>query len=152
MIQYWTFWNYTWYLAHKNKLCDLTPPLRTSILATSLVGGYLVYIYPKKMVVTLYNFKLKVPYRFLVFGDIIFHQYPLFYMLTNHDNYNNDVCARTVIYPFGAWYALLHYRKYNKHKIYGVNLHYLIASCACVALTYGFKYHLINNKFNLLKN
>ena len=141
MIQYWTFWNYLWWISYKNKCSDLSPSLRCSIISTSIVGGFMVYIYPRKMIARFANKKLKIPYIILVLGDIVFHQYPLYDIIQNNHLYSNKICGSRVLIPFGLWYTGIHYSKIRKEKIYGIKLNYLVGACAAISALYGLNYH-----------
>jgi hypothetical protein len=144
MLQYWTFWNYVWWSSYKNNMCELSPALRCSILTTSMIGGYMVYIYPRKFIIRINDKKFLIPYIALICGDFYFHQYPLFDMISNYDCYTNNNCGGNVIVPFISWYSLLTISGVRKHKIYGINLHYLIGACGAITTLYGLKYHTTN--------
>ena len=141
MIQYWTTWNYIWWLSYKNNCCELTPSLRCSIIWTSIVGGYMVYIYPRKFILRIHKTKYILPYCILITGDLLFHQYPLLDMISNCEKYSNNTCGSHVLVPFVTWCSLLSTTGIRKHKIYGINLHYIIGACAGIGALYGLKYH-----------
>jgi hypothetical protein len=144
MLQYWTTWNYIWWLSYKNNRCELSPALRSSIIATSIVGGYMVYIYPRNFIFRINKTKYIIPYCILITGDFFFHQYPLLDIMSNCEKYSYNTCAKSVVFPFATWYSLLSASGVRKHKIYGINLHYLIGACAGIGALYGLKYHARN--------
>ena len=142
MIQYWSFWNFAGFLAYKYNYMDMNPALRTSIISVSAVGGFITYIYPRKLVFNLLGFKIKTPYYQMVIGDILLHQYPL-YCLINSDRITNDFCGMYIVYPFSFWYWMIHRLKFKKDRIYGIKMNNLILSCLSIASICGIKYHYI---------
>jgi len=130
-----------WWLTYKNKFNELSPSLRCSIISTSIVGGFMVYIYPRKMIARICNKKINIPYYILIVGDVLFHQYPLYDIIQNNHLYTNNSCGTRVIIPFGIWYTGIHYSKIIKDKIYGIKLNHLITACATITTLYGLNYH-----------
>ena len=88
MFQYWSFWNFNWYLCAEAGLFDFNGPLRTSILNTSLIGGFMTFIHPRKLTIKYKDKKYRVPYKFMVIGDLILHQLPLVRMIINSPKQN----------------------------------------------------------------
>ena len=76
MIQLWSAWNFSWFLLGKNNILPFNHPLKSSIIVTSLIGGYMIYIYPRKIIIRIGNYKIKHSYQFLVIGDLLIHQLP----------------------------------------------------------------------------
>ena len=95
MIKYWTTWNFVWFIGSKNGYFQINNALRISILTTSLLGGYMAYIYPRKMILYIRDYRYNLPYPLLLTGDLIFHQLPLFYIL--HSENTENTCAATKI-------------------------------------------------------
>ena len=58
-----------------------TNALKTSIIITSVIGGYMTYVYPIKIVFRIRDKKYSPNYTILVIGDIIVHQIPLLTIL-----------------------------------------------------------------------
>lgn len=141
MIQYWSFWNYAGFLAYKNDVIVLSPPLKASIIFTSLVGGYITYVYPRKLTISLGNIKYRAPYYQMVIGDLIFHQYPIISTLLIGDMGVDDKCALTVLFPFTLWYSGVTGLNLNKDKLYGIKMNYLLIACGSIVSTYGLIYH-----------
>jgi hypothetical protein len=146
MIQFWTTWNFIWYSGFKMNLYNLNSSLKASIFTTGLIGGYLVYIYPRKMKISLGDKKYYLPYPLLIGGDLLFHQYPMFDIL-----YNNYPCTTTcVLYayiPAVVWYNISkNILKGKIDKLYGISMNSILYTCTSVAAGFGLFHHLIKNK------
>ena len=50
MIEYWSWWNLSWWLSSEFGLLQKSNSLKTSVIATSIIGGYMTYIYPRKII------------------------------------------------------------------------------------------------------
>jgi hypothetical protein len=139
MIQYWTTWNYIWYLGARNGYIPVTNSLKLSIFTTSLLGGFMIYIYPRKMITRFGEYKYNVPYPLLVTGDIIFHQLPLLCILRIPNTQNN--CASEVLMPIFIWGQINMVRKVSLKKIYGIKMEYLVGTSFCLLGLGGLLYH-----------
>lgn len=142
MLQYWTFWNMSWFLAYKLNFTKNIGPLRLSVLSTSLVGLYLTYVYPRRIK---FKFKGKIyelSYKNVILFDFIFHHVPLIYLFLIDEKKNqNDVCGLNVIPPVLTWYAVNEFNKTEYDKIYGVKIKYLLGGVAFITFGYGFLKH-----------
>ena len=50
MIEYWSWWNLSWWASSELGLAQKSNALKMSIIVTSLLGGYMTYIYPRKII------------------------------------------------------------------------------------------------------
>lgn len=137
MLEYWSMWNLNWWLASEFGLCSMNGPLKTSILYTSIVGGYITYIYPRKMTIN----KYRIPYEYCILLDILGHQVPLMRMLTNKKNMNN-LCGAYVLIPVSIYSFINYYRNINVHRIYGINMYKIYGTCFLIISGYGFRHHI----------
>lgn len=146
MIQFWTTWNFLWYSGFKLKFYNLNSPLKASIFATGIIGGYLVYIYPRRMKIRLGKTLYYLPYPLLVTGDLLFHQYPMIDIIYNNYDCNTNCILYTYV-PVFAWYNIANYVVKGKlDKLYGVSMNYILLTCTTVASGFGLFHHLIKNK------
>tara|TARA_B110000305_G_C18932153_1_gene400050 strand:- start:64 stop:504 length:441 start_codon:yes stop_codon:yes gene_type:complete len=146
MIQYWTTWNFIWYSGFKLKYYNLNASLKTSIITTALVGGYIVYIYPRRMKWYINDKKYNIPYSLLMTGDFIFHQYPLIDIIINNYDYDN-ICITHNFLPPILWYNTAKYILNGKmDKLYGLNMNKLLIITSTIAGGLGLFHHLIKNK------
>ena len=139
MIKYWSFWNYTWWLGYKNNYFQLTGPLKTSIIITSLIGGYIVHIYPRKIKFIYNNKTYYVPYKYTFPLDIIFHHIPL---LSLFDNSNTKpLCGLYLLLPCSLYSFINYYRNIDLKDVYGIDLFKIYKSSLIICSIYGIKYH-----------
>ena len=101
MFQYWTSWNFMWYLGAKNGYFPVNNALKISIFTTSFLGGFMTYIYPRKMIIRGEDSNYKVPYPMLLVGDLFFHQLPLLHICYTANT--EDTCASNVLIPIYYW-------------------------------------------------
>lgn len=127
---YWTTYNFTGYLLYKLNYIPLNPILKTSFICTSLIGGYMVYIYPRKIVMRINNIKYNIPYPIMIIGDFITHQYPLIDTIYKQNTYN--ICGGYLLPIMLSWYLSNKIRIKDTKKIYGISLEKLLLS------TFGF--------------
>ena len=139
MFQYWSFWNFNWYLCTETGLLNFNGPLRTSIINTSIIGGFMTYIYPRKLTITYKNKKYRVPYYLMIFGDLILHQLPLLRMTMNLPK--QKICGLYSTIPVLGWFYLNYRNKTNLDKIYGIKMSYLTLSSFVITLLLGFCSH-----------
>ena len=99
MIQYWTSWNFMWYLGAQNGFFPVNNALKLSILTTSVLGGFMVYIYPRKMIIRGKDSNYKIPYPMLLIADLVFHQLPLLHIL-HTKKYRRYMCIKSIITYF----------------------------------------------------
>jgi len=144
MFQYWTSWNFIWYLGAKNDFFPINNALKISIFTTSILGGFMTYVYPRKMIIRGADYKYKVPYHTLLIGDLFFHQLPLFHIYYSENTENT--CATKVLIPIYYWTFYNICRKTDINKLYGIPISYLYATSAVIIGTGGLLYH--NFKIN----
>lgn len=138
MLEYWSIWNFNWWLASEFGLCCMNGPLKTSILYTSIIGGYITYIYPRKMIIN----KCRIPYEYCILLDIFGHQLPLMRMLTNKNNEVNKLCGLYVVIPVSIYSLINYYRNINVHKIYGINMYKIYATSILITTGCGLRHHI----------
>ena len=140
MIQYWSTWNFAWFLGNKMNYFKSTNALKTSIIITSLLGGSLVYIYPRKMIMQpIKNVKYKLSHWQMVLTDFVFHQIPMIYTLNN--TIEDDDCGGYVLIPFAIWLNTNILMKTQMNRLYGINISKLIGSAMAILGTGGLIYH-----------
>tara|TARA_Y100000992_G_C21272179_1_gene497578 strand:+ start:3324 stop:3758 length:435 start_codon:yes stop_codon:yes gene_type:complete len=144
MIQYWSTWNFAWFLGSRLKYFKINNALKTSVLLTSILGGSLMYIYPRKMIIfseSKNKYTLSNSQR--IIGDFLFHQIPMFITLSSPNE--EELCGRYVLIPFTVWLNYNYIRKQKMFNLYHVNMSYL--------LTIGFSLFLSGSyiKHKLLK-
>ena len=110
----------------KLKLIPINAPLKTSIIVTSIIGGYMTYIYPRKMVFRIGDKKYKPPYYCMILGDLLFHQMPLFDIL----RFSNEIslCGAYMVFPMFLWKKMNDNYIQDTKKIYGINYNTLFIS------------------------
>ena len=127
MLQYWSTWNFLWFLGAKMNIFKVNYALKSSLILTSILGGSLVYIYPRKMVLfpqQIYRYKLTTMQ--MIITDLFFHQMPL--LTTIFCENNDDTCGRYAFIPFSLWMQYNMIVKNNMDKLYGVPIKYLLTS------------------------
>ena len=144
---YWTTYNFASYLLYKANIIPMNALLKTSFICTSIMGGYMVYVYPRKIIFHYgKNKKYNMHYPLMVIGDLITHQLPLIDCLFIPNQYH--ICG-AYLYPLMlSWYGINNYFIKNTKKIYGISLEKLLAITNGIFLLIGLKQHL----FQLLKN
>lgn len=136
---YWTTYNFLGYLLYKFKYIPMNGLLKASFVTTSIIGGFMVYIYPRKMIVRICNEKLNVPYPLLIFGDFITHQLPL--IDTLYTSYQYPLCGGYLIPTMYVWYGVNKYRIGNTNKIYGISLEKLMIATLGIIGSIGYYQH-----------
>lgn len=147
MLRYWTFWNFSWYMGFELKILQLNGPLIISIINTSLIGGFMTYIYPKRIVFRFRDKKYELPYYQVVLLDIVFHQIPLVRIITLKNKIisnTNKKCGLYTIIPLYFWYNLNKFRNINQDKIYNIKMKNLLLGSAIITSTFGFLVHKQN--------
>ena len=139
MIEYWSFWNYIWWLGYKNNYCHLNGPLKTSLIVTSLVVGFVVHIYPKKIKFDFNNKTYFIPYKYTFPLDIIIHHIPVLSLLDNSNT--NPLCGAYLLLPCSLYSLLNYYRNINLKEVYGINLFKIYGSSFIITSIYGINYH-----------
>ena len=140
MIQYWSTWNLIWFLGSKMNYFKVNNSLKTSVIVTSILGGSLVYIYPRKMTLRPFaNIKYRLQYWQMITADFLFHHIPL--LCTINSPNDDDSCGKYVIIPFVAWLNMNYIMKTQMNKLYGVNISRLLGSGITMLGTGGLIYH-----------
>jgi len=136
---YWTTYNFAGFLLYKFKYIPMNSVLKTSFICTSLIGGYMVYIYPRKMIARFHEYKYTIPYHILIIGDFITHQYPLI----NTYNIPNEypICGGFLIPNMLLWYMINKIKIKNTSKIYGISLEKLMISTLGIIGSVGYYHH-----------
>lgn len=149
MIHLWSTWNFSWFCASYYGLLPFNAPLKSSLLATSLIGGYTVYVYPRKLKIKILNYKFYMPYFLLVAGDLIIHQFPFFYTLMKKKDNEDNLCGTLVMLPISAWFGINYALNNDYDKLYGIKMKYLVTSSLLLFGSHSLCYHVIRK---LLKN
>lgn len=142
---YWTSYNFAGYVLYKLKYIPLNSALRTSFICTSLIGGYMVYIYPQKMIARFGEKKIKVPYPLLMIGDFITHQLPL--IDTFYKENQIILCGGYLLPTMFYWYSMNKIYVKETKKIYGIPLERLMISVLGIIGGIGTYHHIyLKNK------
>ena len=96
-MQYWSSYNFLGYLLMKTKVLPICSPLKTSIIITSIIGGYMTYIYPRKFIIKYKNIVYDLEYKYIVLFDFIIHQIPLLDMINRTNEI--ELCGRHIMFP-----------------------------------------------------
>jgi len=138
---YWTTYNFTGYLLYKNNILPMNSALKTSFICTSLIGGYMVYIYPRKLIINYGdNKKYSVPYPLMIIGDLITHQLPLIDTFNVANQIN--LCGGYLFPIMLTWYSSNKLIIEDTKKIYGINLEKLLISTAGIFIALGIFNHI----------
>ena len=143
MFQYWSFWNFNWYLAAELGYLKFSGPLKTSIINTSIIGGFMTFIYPRKLTIEYKGKIYKIPYYYMILGDLLIHQLPLIRMIKK--NPREKICGLYSILAVLCWFFYNYHNKIDQDKIYGVKMSYLTLSSITITSMYG----LISHRSNL---
>ena len=151
MLQFWTTWNFMWFLGFKNGIFNNSNSLKTSILITSILGGFMTFIYPRKLKLRIKNNVYQVPKNILIIGDLIFHQFPLLSMFFINPKLIKNECGKNILIPISSWLFYNYLINNNFNKIYGIKMYKLVFGSLSLLSGYGYCFHFIQNKNNLLK-
>tara|TARA_B100000035_G_C20895752_1_gene507094 strand:- start:102 stop:551 length:450 start_codon:yes stop_codon:yes gene_type:complete len=144
MFKYWTIWNWHWYIGSELGIFSLNGPLCTSIINTSIIGGFMTYIKPRRAVITYKDKDEKVyyynvpDYQIFLF-DLILHQLPLVRMIMREKV--PGLCGFYSIAPVLSW---MFYNVFNKtplNSIYDIQFEHLSLSSAIITMIYGYYKH-----------
>lgn len=133
IFNYWSFWNFNHFLS--SYIFEITPytnMLDLSMLTTSVIGGFMTYVYPRKIKyknIIIKKWKLWVL-------DFTFHHFPLLYMCYLQKGKTRSVNALALSLPATFYILYLNYMKVNKDKIYGIKFHKLLYSSGLITLSY----------------
>jgi hypothetical protein len=152
-MQLWTTYNLIGYGLMKIKLVPICAPLKTSIIITSLVGGYMTYIYPRRFVFRLGEIKYELSHYSLMLLDFIIHQIPLIDMIFLNNPNTSQICGRHMFYPMIFWKMINQRFVKNPEKIYGISLNKLMFSSISIFLGLSLlKHHSFLPKYCLRNN
>lgn len=140
-MYYWTTYNFASYLLYKSNLIPMNAVLKTSFICTSLVGGYMVYIYPRKLIIRYGdNKKYKLPYNLMVIGDLITHQLPLIDCLFIPNTVS--ICGGYLFPIMFSWYSMNKMIVKNTKRIYGIELERLLLATSGIFIGLGLITHI----------
>ena len=147
MIEYWSWWNLSWWASSELGLAKKSNALKMSIIVTSLLGGYMTYIYPRKIVFKIGEKKYTLTHNVMITGDFFLHQVPLLCLMYHgRARIEDKTCATKVLVPMGAWMLINYCRNVNVDKLYGIKMRNLIGASTIILCSYGFCYHYIQKK------
>ena len=135
-----------WYLGAQNGYFPVNNALKISILTTSFLGGFMAYIYPRKMIIRGEDSNYKVPYPMLLAGDLFFHQLPLFHIYYTANT--EDTCATKILIPISYWTIYNIIKETDMNRLYGIPISYLYATSVVVLGTGGIMYHNFKVNFS----
>ena len=142
-MQYWSSYNFLGYLLMKTKVFPICSPLKTSIIITSIIGGYMTYIYPRKFIIKYKNIIYDLEYKYIVLFDFIIHQIPLLDMINRTNEI--ELCGRHIMFPMLLWNMLTNIYIKNTSKIYGIELKKIVLSSIGIYSLLGINQHFISN-------
>ena len=142
-MQYWSSYNFLGYLLMKTKVFPICSPLKTSIIITSIIGGYMTYIYPRKFIIKYKDLRYELEHKYIMLFDFIIHQIPLLDMI--HRNNEVELCGRHIMFPMLLWNILTNIYIKNTSKIYGIELKKIVLSSIGIYSLLGINQHLISN-------
>lgn len=147
MIEYWSWWNLSWWLSSEFGLLQKSNSLKTSVIATSIIGGYMTYIYPRKIVFRIGNKKYSPNHKVMIIGDFFVHHVPLLsLMFLDKKRLTDNTCGKGVLIPFGAWALINYYRNVKVDKLYGIRMYKLMGTSTLILCGYGICYHYLQKK------
>jgi len=121
------------------KLVPYNAPLINSIINTSLIGGFMTYICPRRIVIKVGNKKYELPYYQVVLLDLIFHQLPMIRFWQRKPE--KGICGLYSVLPVFAWFCMNQSRKIDHDKIYNIKFIKLFASSMILTGYYGILKH-----------
>jgi hypothetical protein len=145
VLRYYTAWNFTWWALAEGGLVQVSYPLGMSIMFTSAVGGFVTYIYPRRFVIKLRNYRIKVNRKLSILFDLITHQLPLYrYMYCL--KYTQGICGANTLIPLALYAGCNTYRNIKLQSVYGIKGRYIYGASVCAITGGGIYHHLIKNK------
>ena len=140
MLQFWSVWNFNWWLLSQLKIIKLDYSLATSIIGTSIIGGFLIHVYPGRLKVTYKNNRILIPYKYAIWIDLLGHQLPL-YMLYKQRNQIVKTCGKYITIPITIYSITNYLNNTPMSKTYGVPSSYLYLTGGGIISTLGTIYH-----------
>lgn len=134
LFRYWSFWNFGWYLLSEFNIVELNTPLMLSILNTSIIGGFMTYVYPKRIVYEYKNKLYRIKDTKLKILDFLFHQIPFIRMI--YRKKNMTISGLYALFPVSLWLYYLQYKNINKDKIYLINFEKLLYSSFLITFSF----------------
>ncbi len=151
LFKFWSTWNYLWYIFYCTGSIKLSNGLKSSVFITSLVGGYIIYIYPKKIMIYIKDTAISIPRNVLIVCDLLFHQLPMFHIFFYNNKCINDSCGLNILIPYSGWLGYNYMNKCDFNKIYGVKIYKLWIGCFSILSGYGMYHHIIQKNKSFLK-
>ena len=143
MLEFWSIWNFSWWGLSQLKILKLDYALTTSIIGTSIMGGFLIHIYPRKLKINYNNERIEIPYKYSFWIDIIGHQLPLI-ILYNQRNQIVKKCGKNIFIPI-AGYSIVNYIRNTPLKdTYGISSKLLYLTGYSIISSVGNLYHCIS--------
>lgn len=140
-MNYWTTYNFTGYLLYKANIMPMNSALKTSFICTSIIGGYMVYIYPRKLIIRYGdNKKYSLPYPIMIIGDLITHQLPIIDTFYTANQIN--ICGGYLFPLMMTWYGFNKCTVKETKRIYGISLERLLFSTSIIFGVLGAVSHL----------
>ena len=104
----------------------------------------MTFIYPRKLIIKYKKKKYRIPYFYMIIGDLFLHQLPLIRMMIK--NPKEKLCGLYSTIPVLGWFFYNYYNKIDQDKIYGIKMSYLTFSSLLVTSMYGIASHRNNLK------
>jgi hypothetical protein len=142
-MQYWSTYNFLGYLLMKTNIMPICSPLKTSLIITSVIGGYMTYIYPRKFVIKYNDFRYDLDHKYIMLFDFLIHQLPLIDIITKGNEI--ELCGRHIIFPMLLWNLLNNIYIKNTTKIYGISFKKMFVSSFGIYSFLGIHHHIIGN-------
>ena len=143
MYYLWSAWNFSWFSLCYLGYLPFNYALQTSVFVTSIMGGFTIYIYPRKIVIRVGKIKWNVPYPLLIFSDLVFHQIPFLYVLNNKKKFELKTCGAMVLAPLATWHTINYFTGVGIDKIYGVKMKYLLGASFFLFGGHSYCYHFL---------
>ena len=149
-MQYWSTYNFIGYGLMKTKLVPICSPLKTSIIITSLLGGYMTYIYPRRFVIKYNDVKYELEHKYIMFFDFLIHQIPLIDIIYRSNEIT--LCGGNIFYPMVLWKFLNEFYNKNTNKIYGIPLRNIMYGSFGIFSLIGFNHHYLQQIIYFIKS
>jgi len=143
-MQYWSTYNFVGYLLMKTKILPICSPLKASLIITSIIGGYMTYIYPRRFIIKYKDFRYEFEHKYIMFFDFLVHQLPLLDILSRNNEI--ELCGRHIVFPMLLWNILTRTYIENTTKIYGIELNKIFVSSFGIYSFLGINQHLLNSR------
>ena len=140
-MQYWSTYNFIGYGLMKTKLVPICSPLKTSIIITSLLGGYMTYIYPRRFVLKYNDVKYELEHKYIMLFDFLIHQIPLIDIIQSSNEIT--LCGGNIFYPMILWKFMNEIYNENTNKIYGIPLRKIMYGSFGIFSLIGFNHHYL---------